>query len=198
MNDVSIPGDMPLHELVDWLERQRLRYRARGRTLDARERSALARCFQNDTLACVRVVMLPSFDGVARPPGYGALAATEPGLPIDLAGITGLTLVDTILIARPRLSERNPPLSVIFQECVHVAQFRRLGTAGFLAAYLRGWAENGRRHDAIPLETLAAELRRRFETRPAEPFSVEIEIAQRLPAAAAVSHPTRDRRSAAP
>jgi hypothetical protein len=187
MDDEPIPSEALLEELVRWLERQRLRYRARGRVLDARERAALARYFLDDTLACVQVVMLPSFDGVARPPGYGALAAAERGLPIDLAGITGLTLVDTILVARPRLSEHNPPLSVIFQECVHVAQFRRLGTAGFLAAYLRGWSENGRRHDAIPLEALAAELRRRFETRPDAPFSVEAEVAQRLPAAAAVA-----------
>jgi hypothetical protein len=58
---------------------------------------------------------------------------------------------------------------------VHVVQYRILGVAAFVRRYVLGWANNGRRYEAIPLERDAYELQARFESNPGRPFSVERE-----------------------
>lgn len=162
--------------LASWVSRQRAAFRGDARPLDAHDLSVLGPHFEPETLASVRVAFLPSLAVLPEPPGYSALVDSEHGPPIDFSRIAGLTLVDTILVASQRVTPPNDRVSVLFQECVHVVQYRVLGLHGFLQEYLSGWIGSGMTHQGIPLERTAARLRELFDTRAGYPIHVEQQL----------------------
>jgi hypothetical protein len=164
--------------ILAWLEQARELHRTRGRPLSRAERFILARYFLDDVLDSVRIDRV---NEIALPPFAAALDSAGLGLPIDPRKIAGLTLVDTIVVVQPRLSAARPLMSVLFQECVHVVQYRMYGRYGFVEAYIEQWFAHGCEHDRIPFEQIADDLRMRFEQTPV-PFDVEAAVAAALPA----------------
>jgi hypothetical protein len=140
---------------------------------------ALAPYFPAETLAAARLAIVP------RIPLAGALRlARRLGISaVDADRLLGITYLDTIVVPR-RWSDPaevdGVARSTLFHELVHVEQARQLGVRGFVERYVRGWLENGRRYDAIPLERDAYALERRFRGAPEEPFDVGAEVARRL------------------
>lgn len=159
-----------------WVEGQRALHRETADPLGHELRRDLEPWFEGATLAEVRIRIVDAID----PPRLAWLARRLGfGTPLDPKRLWGITFVDTVVIAE-RVPRGSRP-SLLFHECVHVAQYRLLGARGFLEAYLHGWLEGGREYRAIPLEIDAYALQRRFvEGR--EPMSVEAEVARRLTA----------------
>jgi hypothetical protein len=70
-------------------------------------------------------------------------------------------------------------LSLLFHELVHAVQYSHLGRQGFAERYVRGFLSGGS-YEEIPLEKQAYELEGRFARNPAERFSVDEDVRQRL------------------
>lgn len=159
---------------VRWLHRGRARHRAVAAPISDDAVRALGPFFPPETLAAARVAIVPRIPlsrilRLARRLGISA---------VDADRLLGITYLDTIVVPQHRASP--VPLSTLFHELVHVEQARQLGVRGFVERYIRGWLENGRRYDAIPLEQDAYALERRFSAAPGEPFHVGAEVARRL------------------
>jgi hypothetical protein len=93
--------------------------------------------------------------------------------------MAGITFIDTILIARSKVTPAGwEPL--LFHECVHVVQYALLGLDRFVDDYVSGWAMNGRQYERIPLEAEAYQLQAAFTNKPDVAFSVEAAVRRRL------------------
>jgi hypothetical protein len=149
---------------------QRERYRPQGIPLPPWERRRLRGFFSEERLGSVQLCKV-----AALPNPILALAGADPGssLELDFGGFTGLTLIDTILVAEPRLGSPARLTAVLFQELVHVCQYALLGVDAFLDAYVTGWLEAAGDYDRIPLERQAEALRQRFDDSPVPAFAVE-------------------------
>lgn len=163
-----------IHDAFDWTNTRRVEHRPNARQLDEIEKRALSPFFDTSVLDIVRVLEMD--DLALIDDSLFAHYFTGSARPIELDKIFGLTLIDTICLARNRLQSNAHRLAVLFQEVVHVCQFKRLGVEGFLMAYLDGWESNGRSHGQIPLERQAEALRVRFEGDMSNGFSVEKEL----------------------
>jgi hypothetical protein len=159
-----------------WVLSRREAHRAGGKALSPRDAERLGRYFEPEALARIRVCEV---DQIPNPPFYAALEKEGLPVPFDFRQMEGITFVDTIVVAAPRLL-RAHSISLLFHECVHAAQYRILGTDRFIEAYVHGWANNGRDYFSIPLEQEAYALQGRFETALGRPFSVEEAIRQRI------------------
>lgn len=151
-----------------WVGLARRRYSRTARGLTERERGELRGWFSEELLGRVRVaevdeVRLP----LTRVVGW-VLGSAMGGA---LAGPGGIALGELVVV------RRGGGVGVLFHECVHVAQYRALGTRRFLSAYLRGWWAAGRDYWGIPLEEQAYGLQGEFEGG-GEVVSVESEIAK--------------------
>ena len=135
---------------------------------------ALAPFFPAETLAAARLAIVPRIPlsrilRIARRLGISA---------VDADRLQGITYLDTIVVPEHRAGPI--PLSTLFHELVHVEQARQLGVRAFVERYIRGWLENGRRYEAIPLERDAYALERRYRAAPDDPFDVADEVARQL------------------
>lgn len=158
-----------------WVAGQRARHRPRASPLTPAARERLGPWFRPDTLVLARVRTVPRLD---PGPVIGALERVGFRPPLEWDRIWGITFVDTIVLMDRVPAEELDTL--LFHECVHVAQYRLLGARRFLDEYLRGWVEAGRRYRDIPLEADAYALALKFATAPDAPFAVEPEVAARL------------------
>lgn len=159
---------------VRWLHRGRARHREAAAPIPGESLQALAPFFPAETLAAARLAIVPRIPlsrilRLARRLGISA---------VDADRLLGITYLDTIVVPEHRAGP--VPLSTLFHELVHVEQARQLGVRGFVERYIRGWLENGRRYDAIPLEQDAYALERRYRAGPDDPFDVAAEVARRL------------------
>lgn len=157
-----------------WVAGQRERHRPGAEPLDENVSRRLAGWFDAATLESVRVRSVPRLDAG---PAVRALEWLGVRLPLEIDRVWGITFVDTIVVLDRVPVETRLPL--LFHECVHVTQYRRLGARGFLEAYVRGWLENGRRYREIPLEVDAYALQRRFVEAPGDPVPVDAAVAER-------------------
>jgi hypothetical protein len=134
------------------------------------EWTSLAPFYTANTLEAVVLCDVPLIE---NPPFYRALSASGQPIPLDFSQMTGITFIDTIVIAKQRLQPGWPAwLSLLFHECVHVCQYRLLGLEAFIDRYVRGWAQNGFSYPVIPLEVQAYQLQGAFD-RSGQIFSVE-------------------------
>jgi len=138
-----------------WLRSQRERYRPEGRPLAEDEEALLAPHFGRSTLSSVRIALVP---GSGRPPFYRETTRVA----LDLAGMSAITLVDTIVVNR-RFVEEPLPGALLFHELVHVVQFEALGAEEFARRYVLGWLRGGLSYSAIPLERAACRLQATFQ-----------------------------------
>ncbi len=165
-----------IREATAWIRSQREERRSAGVSLADRELTVLNPFFQEDTLRRVRVVQVPQ---IQNPGFYQDLSRMGQPIPLDFRQMAGITYIDTVLIAVGK-TPSSKWHSLLFHECVHVAQYQILGVDMFAAQYVQGWADNGFRYDAIPLEQDAYQLQGRFERNNDTPFSVETEVAALL------------------
>ncbi len=159
-----------------WVRHQRHKHRRNAVPLTDEEFAQLSCFFDADTLRSVRVAHLPVLE---NPKLVGVLRLVGAGDTIDFSAASGVTYGDLILISQSR-AVNITPMSLLFHEMVHVAQYRVLGVRGFIERYVRGWADNGCAYLTIPLERDAYVLQARYDTNPQRAFSVEDEVRRRL------------------
>jgi hypothetical protein len=139
-------------------------------------RHRFAAFFPASLLDAVHIQPVPA---IPNPTFYQQLIAAGLPIPLDFSQMWGITFVDTILIAEPKVSPASlEPL--LFHECVHVVQYALLGVDRFMEQYVTGWAANGQQYDRIPLEVEAYQLESAFTKNPRTPFSVEAAVQKRL------------------
>ena len=82
-----------------------------------------------------------------------------------LLGTGAVTLGNQVFFRSGRFDPVTPRgLALIGHEAEHVAQYRRLGTAGFLWRYVRGSVTSRFSHARHPMERDVVELQRRIRT----------------------------------
>jgi hypothetical protein len=159
-----------------WITGQRNKHRLHSSPLNEEFIESLRRYFREATLGRAQIRLVPEIE---NPLFYKSLMKTGITGLVDFRQMAGITFDDTVLINKS-YSGIQPPLSLVFHELVHVAQFGLLGVGEFARQYVRGWVENGFSYDSIPLEREAYELQQRFERSPHSNFSVEEVIEKRL------------------
>jgi hypothetical protein len=164
----------PLVPLLSWLTaryiaRQRRRVLPYTEPIAARFCSEFRPFFPPEILGGTRLahasVPNPRFYSLVRLLGIRGV--------LEMSAIGAITLVD--VIAYPEKMNR----SILFHELVHAVQYRVLGLRQFARLYVTGFL-NGGGYEGIPLERQAYELEERFSRDPKSPFSVEIDVQERL------------------
>jgi hypothetical protein len=158
-----------------WIKRQREQYHPRGKPLSPEALKSLTPFFRADTLESVRIARVPLIE---NPAFYGTLLTSRFRL-LDFRKASGITFIDTVLLSN-RFISGAPPISLLFHEIVHIVQYRLLGVDEFARRYVLGWARNGYRYDAIPLEQQAFSLTARF-AEGNEELSVDFEVERTIP-----------------
>ncbi|MCJ7728323.1 MAG: hypothetical protein MUO27_00325 [Sedimentisphaerales bacterium] len=159
----------------NWMVTQRDAYWAKGSPLESDIRSVIGPFSQSDTLNSVRICEVPRIE---NPPFYKELEKQGIPMPLDFRNMAGITFNDTVLI-NPSKIDAKRRTSLVFHECVHVAQFRFLTPDRFAREYVTGWANNEFDYYKIPLEIQAYQLQQRFDSNSQNVFSVEAEVAQK-------------------
>jgi hypothetical protein len=152
-----------------WVERRRRDHRPFAEPLAPDLMRAFGPYFESETLEATRVHRVPRID----PPWPAALAGRLRPLALDFGHVWGITYIDTLVLAADILDESQWE-ECLFHECVHVAQYRLHGLTGFVAKYVRGWAEAGWSYQGIGLEREAYALQGRFAD--GDRFRVEDEL----------------------
>jgi hypothetical protein len=160
-----------------WVRAERELHRQRGRPLPARDFQALSGFLPSDLLAMVRVAEVPR---ITNPPFYADLQRAGIPMPLDFSVMAGITFEDVIVISRAASIPPQEWLPLLFHELVHVIQYSMLGVERFAREYIAGWAANGLRYEAIPLERDAYELDARYRQAPTQYFDVHREVKHRL------------------
>jgi hypothetical protein len=169
--------DSLIEKAVGWVDAQRETHRPAAFALPQPECGLIAPFFAEETLSQVRFRHVPQIE---NPAFLGFLEdAKAAAKPLDFSEMAGITFVDTVILSDAYFEETDL-VSLLFHECVHVAQYNQLGVEGFMRRYVEGWAANGMNYFAIPLERDAYELERQFRFAPHRAFSVEEAVALRL------------------
>ena len=160
-------------EIVGWvagyIADQRQIYRPKAERLSHKHRRQLERFFPPEVLSSVRVIR-----GKAGVPAfYRRLSAMGIGNAPSFSDMAAVTFQDVVL----HLEALTPRL--LFHELVHAVQYRHLGLEGFAERYVNGFLTGGS-YAGIPLEKQAYELEARFAAKPAEGFSVEQDVGERI------------------
>jgi len=160
-------------EIVGWvagyIADQRQTYRGKAERLFDTHRRQLERFFPPEVLSSVRVIRGRASD----PPFYRHLSALGIGNAPPFSAMAAVTFQDVVL----HLEALTPGL--LFHELVHAVQYRHLGLEGFAERYVNGFLRGGS-YLGIPLEKQAYELEARFRAKPAEGFSVEQDVSERI------------------
>ncbi len=168
----------PMQELMQyliregraWIRFQRDALRPLGVTLEPELKNFYSAYFELETLDDVVICDRPRIE---NPPFYRDLAQQGISVLLDFTQMSGITFNDTIVIAQGHSGPHVPAL--LFHECVHVVQYRKLGIDRFVEQYINGWAENNYDYYSIPLEREAYDLQKRFSR--GDHFSVEATVA---------------------
>ncbi len=150
-----------------WIRSQRETLRPLGMPLQPELKNFYSQYFQEETLDTIVVCARPAID---NPPFYADLARRGMTIPLDFTQMSGITFSDTVVITDGN-SDPNVFAPLLFHECVHVVQYRKLGVDRFVEEYVRGWADNNYDYSSIPLEQEAYTLQNRFSS--GARFSVE-------------------------
>ena len=159
-----------------WIAAERAARYPHAHPLSDQLRRQLASYFPANILDIVRIQFALE---VPNPPFYAQLVSAGRPMPLDFSQMAGITFIDTVLIAQPKVTpNRLTPL--IFHECVHVVQYALLGLDQFIDCYVTGWAKNGRQYDRIPFEAEAYQLEAAFTQSRGTAFSVETMVRKSL------------------
>lgn len=160
-----------------WVQAERSAHRPRARPLAVDEIDALKAFMPISVLANVRLASVPVIE---NPPFYRDLERAGIQIPLDFRQMTGITFIDTIVVAEAAPIPSSEWLPLLFHELVHVMQYQELGLDRFVQVYVLGWAAGGFRYEDIPLERDAYELDARFRSAPARPFDALVAVRNRL------------------
>jgi hypothetical protein len=160
-----------IREGEQWVRAERNRHRPRGIAIGGPARQVLTSFFTPETLDLVRVA---SVTRIENPGFYAAIEERGEPIPIDFRPMAGITFIDTVLLAEDAMARTFQPLiSLLTHELIHVVQYSLLGVDAFIDRYVRGWADNGKVYEKIPLERDAIDLQTRFDSALGRPFSME-------------------------
>ncbi len=159
-------------EATTWAASIEQQFLFKGQRLSPPLQERLAGFFESSIIANTMLVFV---EAIQPPPFYSE--ARKRGIPpYDFASMEGMTFNKCVLVrSRPERSQEEL-VSLCFHELVHVVQYDLLGIAGFMKAYIRGWAENDFIYERIPLEVTAYKLQERFVRDQTIPFSVRAEV----------------------
>lgn len=160
-----------------WVREQRDAHRRRATPLSEEASRLFEPFFDAAVLTNARFVEVPI---IANPAFFAPLRAMALPDPIDFTQMEGITFQDTVVLSRARMAPGPPSASLLFHELVHVVQYDLLGVERFVEEYVNGWAANGFRYEAIPLEQMAYELADRFTAAPTSAFAVRSQVGRRL------------------
>ncbi len=168
-------------QATQWIRGLEERHRPHARALSGDEKAAFSGFFRPELLERARLRVVA---GIENPDFFSLFTDSGRPLPIDFRQVSGLALVDTVLVVGSRVAPgADGWLPLLFHELVHLAQVEALGEAGHVADYVRGWAAHGFRYRTIPQEEQAYELAARFRAAPDRPFPVAAEVERRFGAA---------------
>jgi hypothetical protein len=168
-----------IREGTAWVSAGHAAFGRLGRPLISPIQGLLATFIPPETLARIRVVLVPQIE---NPPFYTDLAAQGFAMPLDFREMAGITFVDTILVSQGKADLSDTGfLSLVFHEAVHVVQFQHLGVEKFMREYVTGWARAGFSYPNISLELQAYALQARFKAEPSIAFSVLEEVQLAFP-----------------
>lgn len=162
-----------------WIEAERSAHRPMARALASDEVDALRAFMPPSVLVNVR---LASVHVIQNPPFYADLERAGVEVPLDFRQMTGITFMDTILVAEPAPIPPSEWLPLLFHELVHVLQYQESGLERFVQLYVLGWAAGGFRYENIPLERDAYELDERFRSAPTKSFDALLAVRKQLSA----------------
>lgn len=155
-----------------WVVSQREASRGIAIPLSQAEKEVLQPHFGCETLDSVRVLRVPQIN---NPDFYSILEQAGQQVPLDFREMAGITFIDTILVAEPKVSATEW-ISLLFHECVHVCQYQLLGVELFVEQYLNGWARGGFDYYNIPLEQQAYQLQSEFDAATGVSLDVELSV----------------------
>lgn len=147
---------------VQWLQFLRCRYRPLSRHLTTEEHQVLTPYFSTSLIDTVRVFEIEDFAKLDLPDSMRAFMEQQNEWPIPLFDIRGFTAIDTILVARLKLTADVSLIDTLFQEMIHVAQFDCLGVEDFIQRYVQQWINGQYRNENIAMEITADTLQQRF------------------------------------
>lgn len=167
-----------VREATRWILALEEHHRPEARRLTAAEKDAFAGFFDAGLLERARVRVV---DGIDNPEFFSFFTDSGRPLPMDFRRVSGLALVETILVVGPRTRPASTGwLPLLFHELVHLVQVEALGDEGHVADYVRGWAEHGFRYRTIPQEEQAYELADRYRRAPDRPFPVAAAVGRKF------------------
>jgi len=157
----------------EYITKQQTHFLNRAVPLSPVQKSAMKNFFREDLLESVRVLTL-SNERIENPGFYTMLKMFGfKNLP-DFEQMAAVTFNQVIV------SHQLFTNALLFHELVHAEQYRQLGNVrGFANLYVNGFLSGGG-YDGIPLEVNAYALGARFESDPANSFSVESEVSNFL------------------
>ena len=151
-----------------YISAQREKYAPRAIPLSAQQQAALKGFFSSQVLDGTRLLVLRG-ERVGNPDFYPMLKSLGFNNLPDQSTMGAVTFNDVVVSRQPFSN------GLLFDELVHVEQYRQLGIPRFSELYVRGFL-NGGSYEAIPLEVDAYTLEGRFESDPHRMFSVEDEV----------------------
>jgi hypothetical protein len=155
-----------------WVISQREANRGVAVALSQEEKEILQPHFRPETLNSVRVRRVTQIN---NPEFYTVFEQAGQQIPLDFRQMAGITFIDTILIAEPRVTSTEW-IPLLFHECVHVCQYQLLGAEMFVEQYVNGWAHTGFNYYNIPLEQHAYQLQSQFEAAPQLSLDVDASV----------------------
>ena len=152
-----------------YIAEQRERYAPRAVPLSLQQRAAMGGFFSpQQHLVGTRLLVLRD-QRVANPDFYPMLRDLGFSNLPDFSLMSAITFYDVVVSHEPFRD------GLLFHELVHVEQYRQLGIPRFAELYVRGFLAGGS-YDLIPLEVNAYILGGRYESNPAQQFSVADEV----------------------
>lgn len=156
--------------VAQYIDAQRQRFYPQAAPLAAAQRAAMDGFFPPQVLDTARVLILRGVR-VENPPFYPMLAGMGFANLPDFSGMAAITFSDVVVSHGPFTG------GLLFHELVHVEQYRQLGIPRFAELYVRAFLRGGS-YDGIPLEVNAYTLGTRYESYPAQRYSVADEVRQ--------------------
>lgn len=161
-----------------WIVRERDRFAAAAEPLGPETKEQLADWFDQNTLDRALIVHA----GLATPMSatlgdaprtalraatrlWGRVTGARDQVRLVTPEAAAAMTFDRVIVFNEERCARPPPLRLLVHELVHVAQYDRLGVAGFAQEYLGGWIDVGYDYRSIPLEAEAYGVERDFAAR---------------------------------
>ena len=159
------------YQVSEFIRQQRTKYLPAAAPLSPEQKNTMRPFFPDSILDSARLLTLtgariPNPDFYETLLSFGLDATMLPDFSNSMAAVT----FQDVIVSHEPFTDR-----LLFHELVHVAQYAKLGLAGFSTKYVEGFLHGGG-YDGIPLEINAYRLDAEFANHPEKHFSVEAEV----------------------